>query len=52
MPDQVREPLRDTGAVQDMLDSLFEIQERLFRWCYPDWHDFDPDEGRLDIVAS
>ena len=52
MPDQVREPLRDTGAVQDMLDSLFEIQERLFRWRYPDWHDFDPDEGRLDFVAS
>ena len=53
MPDQVREPFRDNGAVQETLDSLFEIQERLFRWRYPDWHDFDPGEdGRLDFVAS
>jgi hypothetical protein len=52
MPSRVREPLRDSGAVQDTLDSLFEIQERLFRWRYPDWHDFDPDEARLDDVAS
>src|SRR5256714_4613821 len=47
MPSHVGEPLRDSVAVQDMLDSLFEIQERLFRWRYPDWHDFDPDEERL-----
>src|SRR2546423_15424249 len=52
MPDHVREPLRDTGGVQDTLDSLFEIQERLVPWRYPDWHDFDPDEERLDFVAS
>ena len=51
MPVQVREPLRDSGAVQDTLDSVFEVQERLFRWRYPDWHDFDPDEGRLDFVS-
>src|SRR5437868_13279561 len=51
MPSRLGEPLRDSGAVQDMLDSLFEIQERLFRWRYPDWHDFDPDE-QLDGVAS
>ncbi len=52
MPEHVREPFRDTGGVQEMLDSLFEMQERLFRWRYPDWHDFDPDEDRLDFVAS
>jgi GTP cyclohydrolase I len=56
MPEHVREPFRDTGVVQEMLDSMFEIQERLFRWRYPDWHDFDPDfeqdEKRLDFVAS
>ena len=52
MPTQMREPLRDSAAVQDTLDSLFEIQERLFRWRYPDWHDFDPDDERLDFVAS
>jgi len=52
MPDHVAEPLRDSGHVQDTLDSLFEVQERLFRWRYPDWHDFDPDDERLDFVAS
>jgi hypothetical protein len=51
MPAGVREALRDTGHVQDTLDSLFEIQERLFRWRYPDWHDWDPDQG-LEIAAG
>lgn len=46
MPAHIREPLKDTGRVQDTLDSLFEVQERLFRWRYPDWEDFDPDEGQ------
>lgn len=50
MPAHVREPLRDTGQVQDTLDSLFDVQERLFRWRYPDWHDWDPDTD--DLVAS
>lgn len=52
MPSHVREPLRDTGQVQDTLDSLFEVQERLFRWRYPDWTDFDPDGNGLDLVAG
>lgn len=51
MPAHMREPLRDTGSVQDTLDSLFDVQERLFRWRYPDWQDWDPDEG-LHVVAS
>ena len=51
MPGRVREPLRDSSQVQDMLDSLFEIQERLFRWRYPDWHDWDPDDA-LEWAAS
>ena len=51
MPDPVREPLRDSSQVQDVLDSLFEIQERLFRWRYPDWHDWDPDDA-LESAAS
>jgi hypothetical protein len=45
------EPLRDNGQVQDTLDSVFEVQERLFRWRYPDWHDVDPDEVD-EYVAS
>ena len=53
MPNHVREPFRDTGHVQDTLDSLFEVQERLFRWRYPDWQDWDPDaDGALGVVAS
>jgi hypothetical protein len=51
MPERMSEPLLDNGHVQDTLDSLFEVQERLFRWRYPDWHDFDPDEVD-DYVAS
>lgn len=49
MPDQVAEPLRESGQVQDALDHVFEVQERLFRWRFPDWHDWDPD---ADNVAS
>lgn len=51
MPDHVREPLRDTGKVQDTLDSVFEVQERLFRWRYPDWEDWDPDADEFDLVG-
>jgi hypothetical protein len=51
MPERLSEPLRDNGQVQDTLDSVFEVQERLFRWRYPDWHDFDPDEVD-EYVAS
>jgi hypothetical protein len=43
MPGQIREPLREDGHVQDTLDSLFEVQERLFKWRYPDWDDTEPD---------
>ena len=44
MPRHIREPLRDAGPVQDTLDSLFEVQERLFRWRFPDWDDTEPDD--------
>src|SRR6266700_6739418 len=37
MPDHIREPINDDGHVQDTLDSLFEVQERLFRWRFPEW---------------
>ena len=52
MPNQIREPLRDTGHVQDTLDSLFEVQERLFRWRYPDWEDWDPDGEEYGQAAG
>ena len=44
MPAAARDALRDGGKVQDTLDSLFEVQERLLRWRYPNWHDYEPDE--------
>ncbi|HVH65658.1 MAG TPA: hypothetical protein VM674_06435 [Candidatus Acidoferrum sp.] len=50
MPDHVREPLSDSGKVQDTLDSVFEVQERLFRWRFPNWEDWDPDE-EIDLVG-
>jgi hypothetical protein len=52
MPRQVRSSLKDTGHVQDTLDCLFDVQERLFRWRHPDWEDFDPEEDeQLDFVS-
>jgi hypothetical protein len=53
MPRQVRTSLRDTGQVQDTLDCLFDVQERLFKWRHPDWQDFDPEEieQELDFVS-
>jgi hypothetical protein len=44
MPDHIREPLRECEHVQDTLDCLFDVQERLFRWRFPDWVDTEPDE--------
>ena len=44
MPRYISEPMRDEGPVQDTLDSLFEVQERLFKWRFPDWDDNEPDD--------
>ena len=52
LPAQIAGALRDSGQVQDTLDSVFDVQERLFRWRYPDWHDFDPEADGFDVVAS
>src|SRR5437588_1546683 len=53
IPLELGEPLRDAGQVQDSLDSVFEVQERLFRWRFPDWHDSDADEDEdYDVAAG
>ena len=44
MPGPIRQPLREDGHVQDALDSLFEVQERLFKWRFPEWDDTEPDD--------
>lgn len=49
MPRPVRSSLRDTGHVQDTLDCLFDVQERLFRWRHPDWRDWDPEEAQEEL---
>ena len=51
LPSRARESLRETADVQDALDSLFEVQEQLFRWRFPNWHDWDPDAD-AEPVAS
>ncbi len=51
MPNHVREPLSDCSHVQDTLDSMFEVQERLFRWRYPDWEDFDPEVDGISAAS-
>jgi hypothetical protein len=43
MPRHIREPLPEDGHIQDALDNLFEVQERLFKWRFPDWDDTEPD---------
>src|SRR5579859_2165617 len=52
MPRQVGSSLKDSGHVQDTLDCLFEVQERLFKWRHPDWEDFDPEEEEERLRVS
>ena len=44
LPDDCQEVLRDSPAVQELLDSIFEVQERLFRWRHPEFV-FDEDDS-------
>jgi hypothetical protein len=44
LPEDCQEVLRDSPTVQDLLDSMFEVQERLFRWRHPEFA-FDEDDS-------
>lgn len=44
LPEEIRGRLRDTGSVQETLDSVFEMQERLFRWRFPEVTPNDDEE--------
>ena len=46
IPPPVIDVFRDTEVVQEALDSIFEVQERLFRWKDPA-HEPDEDGGPL-----
>ncbi len=48
LPPPCKELFRDTEKVQDVLDSVFDIQERLFRLRFPEYG-FDEDD---DSIAS
>jgi uncharacterized Zn finger protein len=37
VPGHCREPFHDTSVVQETLDSVFDVQEALFRWRHPEW---------------
>lgn len=43
LPGHVKESFRNTGVVQETLDSLFDLQEELFKWRNPDFT-FDDDD--------
>src|SRR4030088_2024728 len=43
-PPRVVDVFRDAEVVQDVLDSIFEVQERLFRWKDPG-HEADEEEA-------
>ena len=46
LPSACMEVLRDSDHVQEVLDSIFEVQERLFRWKDPG-HGSDEEERWL-----
>src|SRR2546423_14572656 len=49
LPSACLEVLRDSHHVQEVLDSVFEVQERLFRWRDP--QRLAEDEEELERVA-
>lgn len=46
LPQPCLDVLRDTERVQEVLDSVFEVQERLFKLRFPEYG-FDEDEDVL-----
>ena len=46
IPPAVSDVFRDTEVVQEVLDSIFEVQERLFRWKDPN-HEEDEEGVQL-----
>lgn len=51
LPEEMGDALGDSAGVQDALDGVFEVQEQLFRWRFPGWHDWDPD-AEAEAAAS
>ena len=49
LPNACLEVFRDSEAVQEVLDSVFEVQERLFRWRDP--QRMPDDEEELERLA-
>ncbi len=51
LPPGCRDRFRDSEAVQDVLDSVFDVQECLFKWRDPEWpvEEEADDFGRLAV---
>ena len=49
LPNACLDVFRDSDAVQEVLDSVFEVQERLFRWRDP--QRMPDDEEELERLA-
>ena len=52
LPGDVIEPFQDSERVQDTLDSVFEVQESLFRWRDPNWSLEEEDDLDNRLRAS
>jgi L-rhamnose mutarotase len=50
LPSDVVEAYQDSDQVQTVLDSIFDMQERLFQWRNPQW-DHDEEDG-LERLAG
>jgi len=50
LPDHCKEPFRDSEQVQETLDSVFAVQERLFRWRHPEFP-LAEEEDELDRAS-
>jgi hypothetical protein len=50
LPDHCKEPFRDSEQVQETLDSVFEVQERLFKWRHPEFP-LQEEEDELDRAS-
>jgi hypothetical protein len=51
LPEHCKEPFRDSSEVQQTLDSVFEVQERLFRWRHPEFPLAEEQEDELDRAS-
>lgn len=52
LPETCLKAYQDSERVQEALDSVFELQERLFRWKDPNWSVEEEDDLESRLRAS